>query len=66
MFSIVIYDKYKKQCFIARDRFGIKPLYYFKNKNFLICSSEIKPLLHYLKINSFNLMKFGELFLDKI
>lgn len=62
MFSIIIYDKYKKECFVARDRFGIKPLYYFKNKDFLICSSEIKPLLHYLKINSFNTVKFGELF----
>lgn len=63
MFSIFIYDKFKEECFIARDRFGIKPLYYFKNKDFLICSSEIKPLLHYLKKNTFNIYKFAELFM---
>ena len=28
MFSLVIYDKIKKVIFLARDRFGIKPLYY--------------------------------------
>lgn len=62
MFSIFIYDKFKNQCFIARDRFGIKPLYYYKNDNFLVCSSEVKPLLHYLKNYNFNNNKFAELF----
>ncbi len=62
MFAIFIFDQIKKTCFIARDRFGIKPLYYYKNRDFLICSSELKPLLHYLKINEFSKTKFAELF----
>ncbi len=45
MFAFCIYDKNKKKLFLARDRVGIKPLYYtFKNGNFAF-ASEIKPLL---------------------
>ena len=45
MFSIVIWDNNKKQLIIARDRLGIKPLYYKICKNTLYIASEIKPLL---------------------
>jgi len=45
MFAFAIYDKVKDETFIARDRMGIKPLYYFKNDDFFVFSSEIKPLL---------------------
>ena len=45
MFSIVIYDIKKKKIIIARDRLGIKPLYFRKIKNNYYFSSEIKPLL---------------------
>jgi asparagine synthase (glutamine-hydrolysing) len=39
MFAFVIYDKSKKELFIARDRAGKKPLYYFfKNDVFAFCS----------------------------
>ena len=54
MFSFVIYDKENKNCFIARDRFGIKPLYYFMDKHSVVFSSEIKPILDYKKVNEFN------------
>ena len=48
MFAFCIYDTKKKELFLARDRFGIKPLYYFnKNKRFAFCS-EIKGLLNLL------------------
>ena len=33
MFSFVIFDKKTKKLFVARDRFGIKPLYYLMIKN---------------------------------
>jgi asparagine synthase (glutamine-hydrolysing) len=45
MFSIVIWDNNKKKLIIARDRLGIKPLYYKIHNNTLYISSEIKPLL---------------------
>lgn len=49
MFSIVIYDLKKNTCYFFRDRFGIKPLYYFNNNEKILFSSEIKPLLNYVK-----------------
>ncbi|MDB9359760.1 asparagine synthase (glutamine-hydrolyzing) [Nodularia spumigena CS-588/02] len=47
MWSFVIYDRQNKIFFIARDRFGIKPLYYFKNENTFIFASEIKALIQH-------------------
>lgn len=43
MFAFCIYDMEKNQLFLARDRFGIKPLYYIE-KNFIFCS-ELVPLI---------------------
>ena len=45
MFALAIYDKNKKELFIARDHFGIKPLYYYKNDKCILFSSEIKAFL---------------------
>ena len=42
MFAFCIYDKNKNELFIARDHFGIKPLYYYKNEKIFTFSSEIK------------------------
>ena len=56
IFSFAIWDSNKKEVFLARDHFGIKPLFYTLYNNTLIFSSEIKALLKYpgieLKLNS--------------
>jgi asparagine synthase (glutamine-hydrolysing) len=50
MFAICILDLRKNKIFLARDRFGIKPLYYIFNEKFFSFSSEIKS---FLAINNF-------------
>ena len=45
MFSLAIWDKTKKQLIIARDRLGIKPLYYSETDDSFIFSSELRALL---------------------
>ncbi len=45
MFSFSIYDQKEKQLFIARDRVGIKPLYYYLDDEVFAFGSEIKPIL---------------------
>ena len=45
MFAILIWNKKTKELFGARDRLGIKPMYYFKGENNTIFASEIKSLL---------------------
>jgi asparagine synthase (glutamine-hydrolysing) len=42
MFSFAIYDCLNNKIFIARDRFGIKPLYFFNKNDHFIFSSELK------------------------
>ncbi len=50
MWAFVIYDKNKSILFLSRDRFGIKPLYYFiKENGNLVFASEIKAILHHKK-----------------
>jgi len=44
-FAFALWDANKKQLFIARDRAGIKPLYYTMVDGILLFSSEIKSLL---------------------
>jgi len=45
MFALAIWDGRTRQLFCARDRFGIKPFYYFHDKDCFIFASEIKGLL---------------------
>jgi asparagine synthase (glutamine-hydrolysing) len=45
MFAFVIWDKQEKSLFVARDRLGIKPLFYSFTKDFFIFASEVKSIL---------------------
>jgi asparagine synthase (glutamine-hydrolysing) len=45
MYAFAIYDRDKKQLFIARDRMGVKPLYYNLSSDHIAFSSEIRSLL---------------------
>lgn len=45
MFAFVIYNKETNELFGARDHFGIKPFYYYKQDDLFIYGSEIKSFL---------------------
>lgn len=45
MFAFAIWDKKDQKLFLARDRYGIKPLYYYKNENNFVFASEIKAII---------------------
>lgn len=45
MFVFALFDKQENRLFLARDPFGIKPLYYFRNHDVLAFSSQIDCLL---------------------
>jgi len=44
-FAFAIWDKNKNELFLARDRFGIRPLFYITHNNTLTFASEIKAIL---------------------
>lgn len=44
-FAFAIYDKHENTIFLARDRYGIKPLWYFYDHEKLVFASELKTLL---------------------
>ena len=45
MFAFAIWDEADRTCVLARDRFGIKPLYYHAADGRLTFASEVKALL---------------------
>jgi asparagine synthase (glutamine-hydrolysing) len=45
MFAIAIFDNETQELFLARDRLGIKPVYYYQDANELIFASETKAIL---------------------
>ena len=63
IFAFSIWDSNKKELFMARDHFGIKPFFYtYKNNNFIF-SSEIKAILRHPEIEAvIDEYGIGELF----
>src|SRR5688500_19331366 len=45
MFAISLWDAHKRRLFLARDRVGIKPLYYWADQTKLVFASELKALI---------------------
>ena len=45
MFALIFYDAQEEKLLIARDRFGMKPLYYFRDNNYLVLASETRSLI---------------------
>jgi asparagine synthase (glutamine-hydrolysing) len=48
MFAFAIWDEKNHRLFCARDRFGIKPFYYFRNAKGFFFASEVKALLPFV------------------
>jgi len=44
MFAIALWDRDQKTLSLARDRYGEKPLYYFRSSRFVLFGSELKAL----------------------
>lgn len=49
MFAFAIYDKDKEKIYLVRDRFGEKPLFYYKNKDAFYFASELKAIKKFIK-----------------
>ena len=52
MFAFAVYDIQKDELFLARDRFGIKPLYYLFENNSFVFGSELKAVIQYPAVNT--------------
>lgn len=62
MYALALYDEEKDLLLLARDPFGIKPLYYAFNNKEIVFASEIKAILSYLPtVLSLNTQKELEL-----
>lgn len=48
-FAFAIYDKKERTLTLVRDRFGVKPIYYYRDEEMFVFSSEIKGILPIVK-----------------
>jgi len=63
MFAFAIWDTRRRQILLARDRLGIKPLYYYERNGELLFASELKPILQLAQVErSLDWESVGHLF----
>lgn len=65
MWAFVLYDSETEEVFISRDRFGIKPLYYYQDEQNFIFGSEIKALLKHPAVTKEPNIEYCKLFLKE-
>ena len=46
IWAFIIYDKEDDKIFVSRDRFGVKPIYYYKTDKIIAFASELKSFLY--------------------
>jgi len=55
MWSFALWDQMKQRLFCSRDRFGVKPFYYYQAAGCFLLASEIKQITHFPQVQrSFN------------
>ncbi len=66
MWGLIIYDSREDHVFCSRDRFGVKPVYYYEDAEVILIASEIKAIIASQKVpvrenlkRSFELVGFG-------
>lgn len=52
MFAFIIYDKRRNKLLVAKDHFGIKPLYWYADEKKIVFGSEIKSILQHPDITA--------------
>ncbi|MCC6384467.1 MAG: asparagine synthase (glutamine-hydrolyzing) [Bacteroidia bacterium] len=63
-FALAIFDNENQELFLARDRYGVKPLVYYLDENQFVFASEIKSLLKFkldLTLDKASLLSFFQL-----
>ena len=64
MWALVIFDTLKKLVFIARDRFGVKPLYWWTDGSVFLIASEIKAFLAHPRFSAQPNLKYLKEYLN--